>query len=82
MTRRLSRNADLFGVTMAEYTASQRTYHLRRLRLKEVVLGQPKTNRYFPTPQKGSRRQAFLEGFAFAVPVLRGFSAFGGSFSV
>src|SRR3954452_9715517 len=41
---------DLLGVTASEYTASQMTYHLRRLRLKGLIFRPPKTNRYFLTP--------------------------------
>lgn len=42
--------ADLLGVTSAEYTASQMTYDLRRLRLKGLIFRPPKTHRYFLTP--------------------------------
>jgi predicted MarR family transcription regulator len=42
--------ADLLGVTLAEYTSHQMTYDLRRLRLKGLIYGPPKTNRYFVTP--------------------------------
>lgn len=41
---------DLLGVTGAEYTASQMTYDLRRLRLKGLIYRPPKTHRYFLTP--------------------------------
>jgi len=41
---------DLLGVTSAEYTASQMTYDLRRLRLKGLIHRPPKTHRYFLTP--------------------------------
>ena len=41
---------DLLGVTASEYTASQMTYDLRRLRLKGLIFRPPKTNRYFLTP--------------------------------
>ena len=42
--------ADLLGVPIAEYTASQMTYDLRRLRLKGLIYRPPKTHRYFLTP--------------------------------
>ena len=42
--------ADLLGVTISEYTASQMTYDLRRLRLKGLIFRPPRTNRYFVTP--------------------------------
>src|SRR3954454_22036396 len=41
---------DLLGVTASEYTASQMTYDLRRLRLKGLIFRPAKTNRYFLTP--------------------------------
>jgi hypothetical protein len=41
--------ADLLGVTVGEYTTSQMTYDLRRLRLKGMIF-RPRTNRYFVTP--------------------------------
>jgi hypothetical protein len=41
---------DLLGVTSKEYTASQMTYDLRRLRLKGLIFRPPKTHRYFLTP--------------------------------
>ena len=41
---------DLLGVTPNEYTASQMSYDLRRLRLKGLIFRPPKTNRYFLTP--------------------------------
>jgi hypothetical protein len=41
---------DLLGVTASEYTASEMTYDLRRLRLKGLIFRPPKTNRYFLTP--------------------------------
>jgi hypothetical protein len=41
---------DLLGVTSAEYTTSQMSYDLRRLRLKGVICRPPKTHRYFLTP--------------------------------
>jgi hypothetical protein len=42
--------ADLLGVTASEYTTSQMTYDLRRLRLKGMIFRPPRTNRYFVTP--------------------------------
>jgi hypothetical protein len=42
--------ADLLGVTANEYTTSQMTYDLRRLRLKGLIFRPPGTNRYFVTP--------------------------------
>src|SRR5438552_8310599 len=45
-----ARVADLLGVTGAQYTASQMTYDLRRLRLKGLIYRPPKTHRYFLTP--------------------------------
>ena len=42
--------ADLLGVTTEQYTATQMTYDLRRLRLKGLIYRPPKTNRYFVTP--------------------------------
>jgi len=42
--------ADLLGVSISEYTGSQMTYDLRRLRLKGLIFRPPKTNRYFLTP--------------------------------
>jgi hypothetical protein len=40
----------LLGVTANEYTASQMTYDLRRLRLKGLIFRPPQTNRYYLTP--------------------------------
>jgi hypothetical protein len=45
-----ARVVDLLGVTADQYTASQMTYDLRRLRLKGLIFRPPKTNRYFLTP--------------------------------
>jgi hypothetical protein len=42
--------ADLLNVTTEQYTASQVTYDLRRLRLKGLIFRPPRTNRYFVTP--------------------------------
>ena len=41
---------DLLGVTADDYTASQMTYDLRRLRLKGIIFRSPKTHRSFLTP--------------------------------
>ena len=40
----------LLGLTTEQYTASQMTYDLRRLRLKGLIFRPPRTNRYFVTP--------------------------------
>jgi len=40
----------LLGVTSQQYTASQMTYDLRRLRLKGLIFRPPKTHRYSLTP--------------------------------
>jgi hypothetical protein len=42
--------SDLLGLTTEQYTASQMTYDLRRLRLKGLIFRPPRTNRYFVTP--------------------------------
>lgn len=41
---------DLLGVQAEDYTTSQMTYDLRRLRLKGLIYRPPKTHRYFLTP--------------------------------
>jgi hypothetical protein len=41
---------NLLGVSSEEYTTSQMTYDLRRLRLKGLIFRPPKTHRYFLTP--------------------------------
>ena len=41
---------ELLGVTDEQYTTSQMTYDLRRLRLKGLIFRPPKTHRYFLTP--------------------------------
>jgi hypothetical protein len=41
---------DLLGVSSEQYTTSQMTYDLRRLRLKGLIFRPPKTHRYFLTP--------------------------------
>jgi hypothetical protein len=59
--------ADLLGVTRADYTASQMTYDLRRLRLKGLIFRPPRTHRYFLTPYgwKVARLFARLEARVF-----------------
>src|ERR1700691_2910578 len=42
--------ADLLGVTISQYTTSQMSYDLSRLRLKGLIYRPPRTNRYFATP--------------------------------
>jgi hypothetical protein len=44
------RHTDLLSVTASEYTTSQMTYDLRRLRLKGMIFRPPRTNRCFVTP--------------------------------
>ncbi len=58
---------DLLGVTSDEYTTSQMTYNLRRLRLKGLIFRPPKTHRYFLTPYgwKIARLFARLEARVF-----------------
>jgi hypothetical protein len=58
---------DLLGVTSEQYTTSQMTYDLRRLRLKGLIFRPPKTNRYFLTPYgwKTSRLFSRLEARVF-----------------
>jgi len=59
--------ADLLGVTTEQYTATQMTYDLRRLRLKGLIYRPPKTNRYFVTPHgwKVARLFSRLEARVF-----------------
>jgi hypothetical protein len=59
--------ADLLGVTTEQYTASQMTYDLRRLRLKGLIFRPPRTHRYFVTPYgwKVARLFARLEARVF-----------------
>jgi hypothetical protein len=59
--------ADLLGVTTEQYTASQMTYDLRRLRLKGMIFRPPRTHRYFVTPYgwKVARLFARLEARVF-----------------
>src|ERR1700683_5155633 len=58
---------DLLGVTSEQYTASQMTYDLRRLRLKGLIFRPPKTHRYFLTPHgwKIARLFSHLEARVF-----------------
>jgi len=42
--------SSFLGVTDEQYTASQMTYDLRRLRLKGLIFRPPQTHRYFLTP--------------------------------
>jgi hypothetical protein len=62
-----ARVIDLLGVTSDEYTASQMTYDLRRLRLKGLIFRPPKTHRYFLTPHgwKVARLFSRLEARVF-----------------
>ena len=59
--------AQLLGVNVSEYTASQMTYDLRRLRLKGLIFRPPGSNRYFVTPYgwKSARLFARLETRVF-----------------
>ena len=59
--------ADLLDVPSADYTASQMTYDLRRLRLKGLIFRPPRTHRYFLTPYgwKVARLFARLEARVF-----------------
>ena len=59
--------ADLLGVTVADYTAHQMTYDLRRLRLKGLICRPAGTNRYFMTPHgwKVARLFSRLEARVF-----------------
>jgi len=50
---------DLLGVTSPPYTASQRPYDLRRLRLQGLLFRPPKTHRYFLTPYGGKIARLF-----------------------
>ena len=66
----------LLGVTTEQYTASQMTYDLRRLRLKGLIFRPPRTNRYFVTPYgwKVARLFARLESRVFR-PAMAMFTA-------
>jgi len=68
--------ADLLGVTTEQYTASQMTYDLRRLRLKGLIFRPPRTNRYFVTPYgwKVARLFSRLEARVFR-PAMATFTA-------
>ena len=68
--------ADLLGVTTEQYTASQMTYDLRRLRLKGLIFRPPRTNRYFVTPYgwKVARLFSRLEARVFR-PAMAMFTA-------
>jgi hypothetical protein len=68
--------ADLLGVTTEQYTASQMTYDLRRLRLKGLIFRPPRTNRYFVTPYgwKVARLFSRLEARVFR-PAMAVFTA-------
>jgi len=68
--------ADLLGVTGEQYTASQMTYDLRRLRLKGLIFRPPKTNRYFVSPYgwKVARLFSRLEARVFR-PAMAMFTA-------
>lgn len=68
--------ADLLGVTIEQYTATQMTYDLRRLRLKGVIFRPPGTNRYFITPYgwKVARLFSRLEARVFR-PAMAAFTS-------
>jgi hypothetical protein len=68
--------ADLPGVTTEQYTATQMTYDLRRLRLKGLIYRPPKTNRYFVTPHGWKVARLFwrLEAHVFR-PAMAMFTA-------
>ena len=68
--------ADLLGVTSKQYTATQITYDLRRLRLKGLIFRPPRTNRYFVTPYgwKVARLFSRLEARVFR-PAMAMFTA-------
>ena len=67
---------DLLGVKAEEYTTSQMTYDLRRLRLKGLIFRPPKRHRYFLTPHgwKIARLFSRLESRVFrpAVAIFTG----------
>src|ERR1019366_6695551 len=67
---------DLLGVTVSEYTTSQMTYDLRRLRLKGLIFRPPRTNRFFITPYgwKVARLFSRREARVFS-PVMSMFTA-------
>ncbi|HKF02535.1 MAG TPA: hypothetical protein VKB49_09480 [Candidatus Sulfotelmatobacter sp.] len=68
--------ANLLGVTAEQYTASQMTYDLRRLRLKGLIFRPPRANRYFVTPYgwKVARLFSRLESRVFR-PAMAMFTA-------
>jgi hypothetical protein len=68
--------ADLLGITIEQYTASQMTYDLRRLRLKGLIFRPPRTHRYFVTPYgwKVARLFSRLEARVFR-PAMAMFTA-------
>jgi hypothetical protein len=68
--------ADLLGITTEQYTASQMTYYLRRLRLKGLIFRPPRSNRYFVTPYgwKVTRLFSRLEARVFR-PAMATFTA-------
>ena len=70
------RVADLLGVPVSEYTGSQMTYDLRRLRLKGLIFRPPGTNRYFVTPYgwKVARLFSRLEARVFR-PAIAAFTS-------
>jgi hypothetical protein len=70
--------ADLLCVTTEQYTASQVTYDLRRLRLEGLIFRPPQTNRYFVTPYgwKVARLFSRLEARVFR-PAMAIFTANG-----
>src|ERR1700722_5971329 len=67
---------DLLGVNASEYSTSQMTYDLRRLRLKGLIFRPPRTNRYFVTPYgwKVARLFSRLEARVFR-PAIAVFTA-------
>jgi hypothetical protein len=66
----------LLGVGADQYTTSQMTYDLRRLRLKGLIYRPPKTHRYFLTPYgwKTARLFSRLESRVFR-PAMAMFTA-------
>ena len=68
--------ADLLCVTTEQYTASQVTYDLRRLRLEGLIFRPPRSNRYFVTPYgwKVARLFSRLEARVFR-PAMAMFTA-------
>lgn len=64
--------ADLLNVTTEQYTASQMTYDLRRLRLKGLIFRPPRTNRYFVTPYWLEGGPALLPAGGACLPTRHG----------